>query len=91
MPKLPNQNKHVKGKHIEQLWLSYLEILPQSAGAAQIMETRRAFYAGAQGLLHSIIANLSPGPDESEPDLAMMGDIEKELSDFAKLVGRHLA
>jgi hypothetical protein len=70
-------------KTIAELWNSYhKEVLPQDAPAIQVQECKRAFYAGARGLMTSIISNLSPGPDDAPEDLTMMEDIDKELQEF---------
>ncbi len=73
-------------KKIEALWSSYRAILPKDAGTTQIIETRRAFYAGAQGLFHAILNSLEPGQDATDGDLKYMDDIQRELSDFAMLI-----
>jgi len=81
----------VPDKKIEALWLSYRAILPKDASANQIIETRRAFYAGAQGLFHAILTALEPGQDATEGDLAYMDNIERELRDFAVLIADGVA
>ena len=42
-------------KPIEEYWNSYRAILPKDAGATQIIETRRAFYAGAEALYAALM------------------------------------
>jgi hypothetical protein len=81
----------MKAKHVETLWLSYRAILPKTASASQIIETRRAFYAGCQGLFHYILSNFEKGEEATDADMAMMDDITRELSEFAKLVGNGVA
>jgi len=61
-------------------------VLPKDAPADQRREMRRAFYAGAQGILFKVITALAPEDEPTEEDLRMMGDLERELSDFAELV-----
>lgn len=62
------------------LWASYRqEVLPQGAGEVQIVETRRAFYAGAAGLFYAIMRNLDPDAEPTERDLAMVSDLAQEL------------
>ncbi len=73
-------------KPIAKLWESYLLILPKDATANQITETRRAFYAGAQALFHSILVNLDPDQEPTENDLRRMDDIQQELREFREMV-----
>ena len=61
-------------------------VLPKDASAVQRQEMRRAFYAGAQGILHGVIAAFAPEGEPTDADLALMGNLERELSDFAELV-----
>jgi hypothetical protein len=61
-------------------------VMPENAPLAQRREMRRAFYAGAQCILFSMIDKLAPGNDPTDADLAMMSGIQRELSDFADLV-----
>lgn len=77
---------HMSEKRIGELWESYRQVLPRTASATQVIETRRAFYAGAQGLFHSILTMLEPGEDATDGDLSKMDAIQKELHDFAKLI-----
>lgn len=52
----------------------------------QRQEMRRAFYAGAQGILFGVIAVLVPDAAPTIEDLVIMTDLSRELSDFADLV-----
>ncbi len=75
-------------RRIAELWGSYKrEVLPRNAPDVQVVECRRAFYAGCQGLLGTIMRELTDGPDEQEPDLKMMQDIDRELKEFAVRCG----
>jgi hypothetical protein len=77
---------------IEQSWLSYrAAVLPGDAAATQVIETRRAFYAGARGLLTIIMSILEPGSEVTEGDLRTMVLIEAELRLFAAQVRAGLA
>lgn len=72
---------------IEESWNSYSrDVLPQDAPLIQRVECRRAFYAGAQGLLGIIMRMLDPGLEPTEADLKKMDDIDHELRDFMKNV-----
>jgi hypothetical protein len=60
--------------------------LPPSCSDVQRTEMRRAFYAGAQGILFKVIVVLAPESEPTVADLEMMNDLERELSDFAEAV-----
>jgi len=68
-------------------WDSYARrVLPANCSTVQRWETRRAFYAGAQGILHGVIAALASDHDPTPEDLKLMENLERELSDFALAV-----
>jgi hypothetical protein len=79
-------------KRIEKQWLTYRHVvLPKDAPPIQISECRRAFYAGAEGLLSEILEMLSPGLEPTDDDLSKMHQIHGELKDFANLVKEGVA
>ena len=61
-------------------------ILPADCSPLQRREMRRAFYAGAEGLLKAIMADLSDEPDVTPNDMNLMLGIDRELKWFAQLV-----
>jgi hypothetical protein len=65
-------------------------ILPPEAGAVQRRETRRAFYAGAIHMFHTLVTNVSAtGDDEpTAEDLAMMDRLKAEIDRYAADLGR---
>jgi hypothetical protein len=68
-------------------WDSFARaVLPPNAPPVQITEMRRAFYAGAVGILHSILKVLEPGSEPTDADLKMMDGIQRELADFNEAV-----
>ncbi len=72
---------------VAEQWDSFARtVVPKDAPAVQKQEMRRAFYAGAQCLLHSVMLALSADADPTEGDITMMADLERELSDFAESV-----
>lgn len=74
-------------KPVETQWLSYREaVIAPNAPSIQLQEMRRAFYAGAKGLLTEVLARLSEGQEVTEADLAFMESIQNELDAFAKAV-----
>lgn len=71
--------------HLGQWWESYLErVLPRDAGPVQIIETKRAFYAGAESMMRAILAGLDPGTEPTDNDLRKMDEIEAELRQFGR-------
>jgi hypothetical protein len=68
---------------IEKAWLSYHSaVIPRDAPEVQIVESRRAFYAGAHSLLTTILGILEPGAEATEGDLRTMDLIQAELLRF---------
>lgn len=71
-------------KVIEADWHSYeRQVIPASAPDVQRSESRKAFYAGAICLFHSIISMLDPGEEPTEADLRKMDAIDQELKEYA--------
>lgn len=74
-------------RRIETAWLSYRAVvIPAAAPSVQVIESRRAFYAGAQALLGLLLNQLGPESEPTEADLEMMDEIERELKTFARNV-----
>lgn len=69
-------------------WDKYARtILPQDAPTVQKVETRRAFYAGAQSILFRVLEHFATdNPEPSDADLALMQSVHDELQDFAESV-----
>jgi hypothetical protein len=59
--------------------------LPRFAPPIQRQEMRRAFYAGAQGIVTPFLGFLGPGPVKPE-ELEAAVDLQAELQEFAQLV-----
>lgn len=71
------------GKLIEAGWVALRALtMHPAASQAQIDDTRRAFFAGAQHLFSSIMGILDPGAEPTEADLARMTMISVELQSF---------
>ena len=70
-------------------WESYLElVVPKDASTHQVIETRRAFYAGARCLLTLIARNAAgSGGEITRADEELMARVEAELHHFARHVG----
>lgn len=72
---------------IADLWASYeKKVLPFGAPAVQVLETRRAFYAGASGLLAAICGILEEDAEPTPQDLRVMDAIHAELEAFSASV-----
>lgn len=62
------------------------EVIPRPASVLQVRESKRAFYAGAYGLLCEILTMLDPGTEPTAADMKKMDEILRELTDFAAKV-----
>jgi hypothetical protein len=70
-------------KLIEKSWDSYKQlVVPGNASPVQIDETRKAFYAGAAGVLEAVLTCLGPGEEPTDADLKMMDSIKAEIDAF---------
>lgn len=76
-------------KILETAWREYeAKIVPASAGPVQRVETRQAFYAGAQSLFSGITKGLSDGDEATPEDLSMMDSLAAELRAFGEEIRR---
>ena len=66
-------------------WEAYKACLPPNAGAVQIAETERAFYAGAISYANLVLKFSAPGVDE-EVSLALTGTLFEEMQAFEKRI-----
>ena len=65
-------------------WRSYVElVMPVEAEENQRIESRRAFYAGAQAVF-KVIWSLDPGDDVTKTDTTKLDVICDELETFVK-------
>jgi hypothetical protein len=76
----------VKKRVIEEQWLEFRKRVldPIRPEEIQLTETRRAFYAGANGLYAAIMNILEPGTEATDKDLEVMAGIHQEFIDFAE-------
>jgi hypothetical protein len=64
-------------------WERYRDnVIPKGAPRVQVVETERAFHAGAWSLLGKVIEMLAGGDEPTEADMKMMDDIVEELKTF---------
>lgn len=74
----------MKRQIILEIWDSYSRVvLPKNFSTVQRWECRRAFYAGCEGVLRAILAALQASEEATGADLALMADVEDELTKFA--------
>jgi len=72
-------------KLVETEWQDYAKnVLPPGAPKVQVVESRRAFYAGARSLLTSLVRVFGPDKEPTESDLAIMDSLQEELDQFYK-------
>jgi hypothetical protein len=66
-------------------WNNYrAKVIPKDAPAVQLLECRRAFYAGAETLLSAILRSMAPGPDVTQADEDYIAAVHNELLAFAQ-------
>lgn len=77
----------MKRQMMAEQWDSFARaVIPRDASAVQRHEMRRAFYAGAQGILYGVIAALGPHWWPNNQQIQMLANLEIELSEFAEAV-----
>lgn len=70
-------------QRIQQHWVEYAErVIPKNAPTVQIVECRRAFFAGAVAFHSAMLNGLSQGDDITSADEAMMLELDAELRQF---------
>lgn len=71
---------------INAIWEGYRKmVVPPSASATQVIETQRAFFAGALALYEYIMRHgLDAGDEITDNDLERMAEIDRELRAFGK-------
>lgn len=74
-------------KTISEKWLSFhLEVLSDAIPDVEIIDMRRAFYAGAAALLSLMEENVAGVPDDE--GVTFLEKIQEELIAFSERVGR---
>jgi hypothetical protein len=74
--------------HIDAQWQSYREILPAEAEHAQILETKRAFFAGVLSMWNAVMGPLLDEGEEPTPaDMQRLAEIQEELDAFGRSGG----
>ncbi|HEX6824760.1 MAG TPA: hypothetical protein VF077_00475 [Nitrospiraceae bacterium] len=70
-------------------WRKYRkEVIPWNAPPVQVMESQRAFYAGAWTLYNMILGNLDEGDEPTPKDLDLMAKLYEEMTSFNERIRR---
>lgn len=73
---------------IEDVWMTYrVQVIPKDASRLQLVESRRAFFAGAAGLF-GLVVDASENSEDSA--VQAFDRFSKELRDFAINEGRRV-
>lgn len=71
--------------HIKKLWDKYhAEAIPANAPLIQIVETRRAFYAGAASLFMTMIEETKQNEMDEEKGTIYLAEINAEIDQFGQ-------
>lgn len=75
-------------RRIASLWQTFRhEVIALDAPAVQILEMRRAFYAGVECALNRLSQEMSPGPStDNTSDFDILQEVNAELQEFASHV-----
>ncbi len=72
-------------KLLQKEWRDYeLRVLPLGAPEVQRIETRRAFYAGAQALLSGLLSRFTDDREPTAEDMEVMDGVQAELRQFCE-------
>jgi hypothetical protein len=75
-------------QHVLEAWNSYRKIvMAADAPRIQVVEIRRAFYAGIVAVINLIDTGISDGPGITPEDLDFMTAIRQELREYGKQIG----
>lgn len=65
---------------IKDLWVSYLEsVVPKNACENQVIETKRAFYAGASCMFAQVVDFSTNNKHSSEENVKFFSGIDEEI------------
>jgi hypothetical protein len=79
--------------YINEKWEDYRKrVIPKDAPDVQLVESRRAFYAGAAAFLEIQMTKFEHNdPDATDADLALMDSLHRELKLFGESIRKGLA
>jgi hypothetical protein len=74
---------------LEAEWTTYRNrVIPTTAPSVQLVESRRAFYAGAWAFYSLLMNHLEPGANETPADMKFMEKLDSEMRAFRNKVQR---
>ena len=72
-------------KRLAKAWEDYeRKVLPPTAGRTQRIESRRAFYAGAQTIMAVMIGGMSDSADVEPEEIDLMENLDAELKAYVE-------
>lgn len=84
---MPRQQPPPKFESVAEFWASYHQkVIPRHAPRVQIIECRRAFYAGVQAMLSGAVMAVGGPEVPEEVGETYLESIQAELQAFAKAV-----
>jgi len=76
-----------EGKLVEAGWEIFCALtMPPNVNEDQKYDMQMAFFAGAQHVFHTMISIADPGTEPTEADMLRMGQIDNELTRFARFM-----
>ena len=80
----------MKNRYIfRRVWERYRDtVLPKNVSRVQLIETRRAFYAGAKGVLDALAGEMSYSDEEMPDDIEMVRSVRAEFDEFYRDIAR---
>lgn len=74
-------------RRMAEQWDSFARaVLPVGTSPLQRQEMRRAFYAGAEGIMDAMAKAMGPSDTVTPEELETVAELHLELREFAKLV-----
>jgi hypothetical protein len=76
-----------EGKLVEAGWEMFCAMtMPPNVGEDQKWDMQMAFFAGAQHVFHTLLSIMDPGTEPTEADMLRIGNLDNELTRFAKFL-----
>ncbi len=73
----------MRKKLLASAWQSYAtKVLPATASATQRLETRRAFYSGANSFFSELMGAIDSSPNATSDDVSVIARMQDELEQF---------
>jgi hypothetical protein len=76
-------------KLIETEWQNYRrKVIPVHAAQVQLIESRRAFFAGAWAYYSLVMEHMTPDKEPTDADMKFMAQLDAEMRAFGERVKR---